>query len=194
MPEITEEEFLANRQLRQQVQQLLDHSAAGPMVEKALKLVNPNAATPRLDRLTAAQEPLEAMRKELEDFKAETAKDKAEREKTEKLQALSNKIEEGKSILRREHRYTEDGIKAVEKIMEERGLLDPLDAAAIFEKQHPPQQIATPGGGGAWNFVEQVQDGEADLKRLIETKGSNEIVSDKMAREALAEVRGQSRR
>ena len=194
MPEISEEDLRANQQLRATVQQLLDHPVAGPQVEKALKLVIPTAATPRLDRLTAAQEPIEAVRKEFEDFKNATEKKDSEREKNEKLSALNAKIEEGKSILRREHRYTEDGIKAVEKIMEERGLLDPLDAAAIFEKQHPPQQIATPGGGGAWNFVEQIHDGEADLKKLIETRGSNEMVADKMAREALSEVRGQSRR
>lgn len=194
MPEISEEDLRANQQLRATVQQLLDHPVAGPQVEKALKLVIPNAATPRLDRLTASQEPVEAIRKEFEDFKAGQEKKDSEREKNEKLSALNAKIEEGKSILRREHRYTEDGIKAVEKIMEERGLLDPLDAAAIFEKQHPPQQIATPGGGGAWNFVEQIHDGEADLKKLIETRGSNEMVADKMAREALSEVRGQSRR
>ena len=78
--------------------------------------------------------------------------------------------------------------------MEERGILDIEVAAAFYEKQNPPQVPATPRGMGGWNFVEQVNDSEADLKKLLDTRGNNEVLADKMAREALNEFRGATRR
>ena len=42
--------------------------------------------------------------------------------------------------------------------------------------------------------MENVNDGEKDLKALIDSKGENNVLIDKMAREALFEVRGQTRR
>ena len=78
--------------------------------------------------------------------------------------------------------------------MKEKGIVDPLIAAAYVEKMLPPQLPATPSGGTSWNFIEGVQDGEADLKKLIESKGNYEPLIDKMAHEALSEVRGQVRR
>src|ERR1700675_559658 len=167
--EITEQQFKEDKNLRETVQKLLADPKAGPMVEQALKLVMPNAATPRLDRQNQIQEPINAALKEVADLKAEMKKDKDEREKNEKLAAMGAKIEADKAKLRRDG-WTEEGIKGVEKQMEDSGIIDVMDAAAIFEKKHPPQQPVMPSGTGAWNFMEGIGDGEADLKKLIETK------------------------
>lgn len=193
MIEVDENEFRHSQQLRQVLSKVLEHPKAGVLAEQALKMVDPNAATPRLDRMNQIQEPLSEAQKQINELKDQIAADKAEREKHEKLAAISAKVESGKSQLRREG-WTEEGIKGVEKIMEDRGLLDPLDAAAIFEKQHPPAMPASPSGVGAWNFMDQVAEGEQDLKKLIETRGESDLLADHMARTALAEVRGQSRR
>ncbi len=78
--------------------------------------------------------------------------------------------------------------------MEDKGILDADIAAAYFEKQHPPQAPVTPGGSGAWNFMDMPADGDADLKKLVETKGESEQLIQKMAIDALNDVRGASRR
>ena len=157
--EITEQQFKEDKNLRETVQKLLADPKAGPMVEQALKLVMPNAATPRLDRQNQIQEPINAALKEVADLKAEMKKDKDEREKNEKLAAMGAKIEADKAKLRRDG-WTEEGIKGVEKQMEDSGIIDVMDAAAIFEKKHPPQQPVMPSGTGAWNFMEGIGDGE----------------------------------
>ena len=42
-----------------------------------------------------------------------------------------------KATLRRDG-YTDEGMKAIEKMMEDKGLLDVMDAVAIFERTNPP--------------------------------------------------------
>ena len=74
------------------------------------------------------------------------------------------------------------------------GHLDPLDAAAIVEKSMPPQAPVTPGGSGAWNFMDTPNEGEVDLKKMIETKGAQDRIPEKMAWDAINEMRGTPRR
>ena len=147
----------------------------------------------QIKRREAEDEKLARALLSLEEQEQLIKKDKEDREKNEKLAEINSKIAAGKAQLRRDG-WTEEGITGVEKIMEERGLLDPLDAAAIFEKQHPPQMPVTPSGTGAWGFLDNVKDTEADLKKLIETRGESASLLDKMTHEALSEIRGPSRR
>lgn len=191
--EVDENELLQLRQLSGVASRMIQNPQAKRLLEQAHKMVDPNAVTPLLDQEAAIMSPIEEIRKEFADFKAETAKEKAEREKAEKLGAIDRQIEEGVSQLQRDG-WQEDGIKMVRDLMDERGITDPLIAAAYIEKKHPPQQLATPSSTGAWNFLEGVNDGEDDLKKLIETKGENNMLLDKMAFEALNDVRGGSRR
>lgn len=191
--EITEEELLTHRQLQSVVGKIMSNPKAALLVEQARKLVDPNAPTPRIEQDKLLNEPVEAIKKEFEDFKKQQAEEKAEFEKKTRLEALNGTVTAGLAKLRRDG-WTDDGIKEIEKLMEEKGILDPEIAAAYHEKMHPPQTPLTPGGSGAWNFMELPTDGDADLKKLIETKGESPGLLDKMARDALNEVRGQSRR
>ena len=162
-------------------------------VLEAYREHDPNARIPELDAEAAAAAPVNELTKTVADLRKEIADDKAEREKKIRLDALNGTVEGGMAKLRREG-WQDEGLAEVRKIMDEKGILDPEIAAAYYEKQHPPQTPATPSGVGGWNFVENVQDGEADLKKLLDSKGNNEALADKMAREALTEVRGASRR
>jgi hypothetical protein len=74
--------------------------------------------------------------------------------------------------------------------MDAKGILDPEDAALIFERDNPPPPPAMPGGSGPWNFMEPSPESGDDIKKLIESKGENGLLLDKMVREGLAEVRG----
>ena len=191
--EIDEVELMRLRKQDATVHALMANPKSKRKIFEAYKEHDPNARIPELEMEAAARQPVEALEKTVSDLQKQIADDKAEREKSAKLASLSGNIEQGKAKLRREG-WTDEGIADVEKVMDERGIIDVEIAAAFYEKQNPPQLPATPRGTGGWNFVDQVQDGEADLKKLIETRGASETLADKMARDALNEIRGAAAR
>lgn len=188
--ELDEAEYLRLTGLNNFAHKMLSHPEAGKLVEQAGKLVDPNLKTPRLDAAAQAAAPVQSVAGELAALRKQMEDDKAEAARNQTLNALRAQRDSGISALRSQG-WTDDGIKGVEKLMEEKGILDPLDAAAIFEKHHPPQNIAMPGSSGGWNFLDGMtaDDSDADLKKLIETKGEVDSVSDHIARKALHEVR-----
>lgn len=193
MVEIDEAELLTSQKARDTLAALMKHPTARRKVLEAYKEVKPDEAIPELDsqqpilaEVAAAKADLEARVKKFED-------DQAKRDDDNRKRELSSRWSEGQKLLRTEHRYTDEGIKAVEEMMEKKGIVDHEDGRLLFEAIHPPQQPITPNGSGAWNFLDVPSDGSEDLKKLIETKGENNGLLDKMTREALAEVRGSKR-
>jgi hypothetical protein len=189
--EVDEDQLAADATLRARVQKLLAHPEAGKLIEAANKLVDPNAPTPRLDADKTKQDLAKTVTEELAALRKEREDEKAERERQSKLDQLGNSIQTGLAGLRRQG-WTDEGIAAVQKIMEEKGITDPEIAAAYHEKLHPPMTPGAPGAGGAWNFMEPSTQDNDDLKKLIETKGENVPLLDKMVRDALVDVRGQN--
>lgn len=192
--EIDETELVRHRRLANTVNTILSNPQAKRLVEQAHKLVDPKAATPTLDQDKVVNEPFEAFRKEFSEQLGAIKDTLAESKKISQLDALKRQHDEGISSLRKQG-WTDEGIKAVETLMEQKGLLDPLDAAAIYEKAHPPAPPVTPSGGaqGAWNFTEGVTDDQADIKKLLDTKGQNDLIVERMAANVLADVRGSRR-
>jgi len=191
--EIDETELRRHHQLAKTVSTIMSHPKAKLLVQEAHKMVDANARTPELDQVQVVSEPLTAMNQKIDTFIAETKKERQERETNERINALKVQHSTGIAQLRRDG-YTDEGIAAIETLMQEKGLLDPIDAAAIYEKAHPPQAPATPSGSGAWNFAEGITDDQADIKKLLDTKGGNDLVVENMARNVLNEVRAQQRR
>ena len=193
MPEIDENELIQLRRLQGVAAKITANPKAKKLLEQAYKEVEPNAPTPTLDAERQIQEPLAEANKRIAALEAEQKKDRDDRENASKLSQLNDAVEKGFAALRADG-WQEDGIKKVDELMKEKGIIDPLIAAAYIEKQHPKQDPVTPSGSGSWNFIDSVQDGEADLKKLIESKGQSEPLADKMARDALTEIRGTTRR
>jgi hypothetical protein len=191
--EIDEEQLLRDKNLRAQVERIMGNPDARLLVEQAAKLVDPNAKTPTLDQKKIVEEPVSKLEAKMDAFIAAQNKDREEREAKAKREEIHNQVTSGLARLRAAG-WTDDGVKGVEKLMEEKGLLDVDIAAAFFEKQHPPQAPIKSGGTGAWNFLDQAPEGDVDLKKLVENRGQSEGLIDKMAMDALAEIRGQSRR
>ena len=191
--EVDEVELANLRRLSGVAAKITAHPEGKKLLEKAHKLVDPNAITPALDQEKIIQEPIEKALARVGELEKKLSERDAELEKEKKLAGLNATVDKGFERLRQEG-WQAEGIEGVKKVMEEKGILDPLDAAAIFEKQHPPPPPATPSGHGSWGFMEAVADGEKDLQALIASKGESNSTIDKMAREALADVRGQSPR
>ena len=191
--EIDEVELLRLRKQDSTVHALMQNPKAKRKIFEAYKEHDPNARIPELEMEEAARAPVSALEKQVADLSKQIADDKADREKNAKLNSLSSTIDQGKMKLRRAG-WTDEGLEALDKVMEEKGTTDIEMAAAYYEKLHPPQSPIAPRGHGGWNFMQEVNDGEADLKRLLDTRGDNEIAVDKMAHEALNEFRGAQRR
>ena len=193
MPELTEVEIQRLQTQDRTLHSLMGNPKAKKKILEAYKAANPEASIPELELEEAAKAPVMALEKDIAELKKQLADEKAENEKNTKLAQLSGSIEAGITKLRQAG-WLDENITELRKTMEERGILDVDIAAAYYEKQHPPQEVATPRGSGGWNFIENVQDGEKDLQKLLETKGSSEVLADKMARDALNEFRGAQRR
>ncbi len=196
MPDIDEAELTQLRNLRTQVGALLKNPAAKRTLAKAVKLVNPDDPLAKeADAVDPIDQRFADMEKELAAEKKAREAAEAKRDQDVRFAQLAETRTRGIAHLRQVERYTDDGVKAVEKLMEEKGILDPLDAAAIYEKQHPPQMPIVPSSGsGGWNFMAPPAETETDLKQLIETKGENIPLVDRMAWGAIQEVRGASPR
>lgn len=190
--EVDELELQQNRSLRALVEGLAKNPRTAKKLHSLIKEIQPDAklaeppADPYEDRFSSLE-------KELAAEKKARADESAKREQDTKIQSLQQKQDADFADLRR-NKWTDDGIEKVKKIMEERGILDVEVAASYIEKQFPQQQPVTPNGSQSWNFLELPADNNDDLKKLIETKGESVPLVDKMAREALADIRGQQRR
>jgi len=190
--EVDEDELVASRKLTSLVSAMMKNPKAKLKLQEAVKEHDPSYVTPELDSQRAVQEPIDELRKELAAERKAREDEKAERERNDKLRALDGQVEAGFAKLRSEG-YMQPGLDEVRKIMDEKGILDPLIAAAYWEKLHPPPTVVTPVGAiGSWNFTD-TSDGSDDVKKLLETQGRSEPLADKMAMAALADVRNQRR-
>lgn len=198
--EVDELQLQQSNKLRQTVEGWLKHPKAKRKILEAQKLVDPKADIPELDE----PDPIEALRaesaSEIAALKKQIEDDKAARERDQRLGQLQTMKDKGIAALR-EQRFTDDGIKAVEKIMEEKGILDPLDAAAIFLRDHPPQNpVSQSGGTGGWNFAElpsstdDIDDKYVDSLLKAGKHGISEGGLDQRIHQTINEIRGAGRR
>ena len=186
--EVDEAEFLQSKALRETVEKMLANPKSRRKILEARKEFDPNAVIPELDQTKPVEDAVATVTKQLEDFKKEQAEKEAKAEQDRKLGDLNTRFAAGRAALKKQ-KWTQEGIDALEKLMEEKGIVDHEIGVAYFEKLHPPQVPVTPNGSGAWNFLDVPTDGADDIKKLIESKGENEPLLRKMTAEALTEVR-----
>ena len=199
MVEVDELQLQQSNRLKQTMETWLRNPKAKRKILEAQKLVDPKADIPELDEPDPIEEIKAATAKEIADLKKQIADDAAARERDGRIAQLQALKDNGIKKLR-EGRYTDEGIKAVEKIMEEKGILDPLDAAAIFERDHPPQAPVQQTGSGAWNFGDLPSStDDADEKYVDQLlKGGKNGISDgalsQRIQQTINEVRGNAHR
>ena len=191
--EIDESELGNLKKIQATIAKISTNPEGKRLLQKAHKLIDPNAVTPDLDADAEKEKLTGEMGTQVAELKAQIAADKAEREKNDNLAALNSKFEAGRAALR-DQRYTAEGIEAVEKFMNERGIPDHLVAAAYLEKQNPPQEVMNPRAFGSFNFVEPPKDDDTFLKALLDSKGDDDSAVLKAAVEAVGDLRGNARR
>jgi ribosome assembly protein YihI (activator of Der GTPase) len=192
--EVDEAEILEARRLKGVLAAITADPKRKARLEMLHKEVDPNVPTPTTDLLKPVDDAVSAVSKQIADLTKQLADEKAESEKQRNLAQLSARVDSGLASLKQQG-WMDDGIAKVKAIMEEKGLLDVDDAVAIFERRNPPPPPIAPGGSGAWNFMDDVtNDADADIKKMIETKGNSEPLINSMVNKTLAEIRGSSRR
>jgi hypothetical protein len=192
--EIDEDEFNRLNALRTVAAKIVANPAARKKLEEAQKMVDPNAATPTLDSEAQHLAPINALRDELTKKLDDLSKGQEERDRQARINEIATKQASDKAQLRRDHGYLDEGIAAVDKIMTDKGLLDVMDAVAIFERNNPPPAPVTPGAGSGWNFTDTTAEADKNIADLIASRGSNDQIADRMVREAITEFRGAVRR
>lgn len=192
--EVDESELGELRTIKNALDAISKHPKGGLLLEEAHKAANPNAKTPRLDALKESSEPVEALKKQVTELEKKLADEKAEGEKNSRLAALQQRIDAGHAKLRQDG-WTEDGLKVLDAFREKEGILDPIAAAAYYEKLNGPQVTpATPSSGlGRWDFTDIPEKDEGYAKKLLESKGDSETLVMREAMKALNEFRGQRR-
>jgi hypothetical protein len=192
--EVDEAEILEARRLKGVLAQITADPKRKARLELLHKEVDPNIPTPTNDLLKPVDDAVSAVSKQISDLQKQLADEKSESEKQRNLAQLSARVDSGLASLKSAG-WMDEGIAKVKAIMEEKGLLDVDDAVAIFERRNPPPPPIAPGGSGAWNFMDDVSnDADADIKKMIETKGNSESLLNSMVNKTLAEVRGAGRR
>jgi len=187
--EVDESEFLRSKKARDFVETLWANPKARRKMLEAQREVKPDdPMVKELERPDPIEERFTALSKKIEDQEKLISDQKAAAEQDEKLRVLRKERDDGFDKLRREG-WTDKGLEGVEEIMTKKGVLDPLDAAAIWEKANPPQSPLAPNHTGSWNFLEPSGGDTDDLKKLIDAKGESNPLLDKIISDAINDVR-----
>lgn len=188
--EIEEAELLAREQVFQAVNQMMNDPKARPYLLRARKEADPNASVPEIDNLAPVVRVLGDFKKELAEERAARAKEREEEANQRRLEQATRQVEEVRGRLKASG-WTADGIAAVEKLAEERGIFDLEAAAALHEKMNPPPPPAEPNGMGSWGFFEGADQEGSDkfVKAMLESGGDDEGALGREVRAALTDYR-----
>jgi hypothetical protein len=142
---------------------------------EAVRAFNPNIPIPALDDTKPVFDKMDALEKRIEEKDAEVKKtledERKAREEQETLRAakdreekINNTIESERAKLR-SHGHTNETINEIEKIMQDRGLIDYEAAEALYERAHPKEPMSDPVtyDDTAWNLFGTTQDVDDSL-------------------------------
>jgi|SRR5215831_8284585 len=190
--EVDEEQYNLGMRTLATMRRIASNPKNARALEAMHKEVDPNVSTPLADADRVANDRIEALQKQVSEMEKKRDEERKKDEEERVLTATKAKWSEGQQKLR-DLGFSSAAIEKIEKeIMEPKGIIDHEDAATLWEKANPPPAPAMPGGVGAWNFLDTPpEDKDSDIKRLIDSRGGSDAVTDKMARDALNEFRQQ---
>jgi|SRR5215469_1833040 len=190
--EVDEEVYNLGQRTLHTMRRIASNPENARALEAMHKKIDPNVATPLADAEKLANARVSDLEKQISEMKKEQDDERKKGEEERAQGLLRSKWDSGRQKLI-DQGFSPSAIDKLEKeVMEPKGIVDHEIAAAWWEKQNPPPPPAMPGGVGAWNFLETPpEDKDSDIKRLIETRGNSDVVTDKMARDALNDFRQQ---
>lgn len=193
--EVDETQLASLQNTAKIVQGMLNNPKTRRKVLEAYKEHNPTAAIPELDVTEPVVERMNNLEGAVIEF-MKTERENRDKEKTEtQLDRIRQQAEQGRRMLS-DRGYTAEGITKLEEFRNQKGLVDYNDAVRLYELDNPPPAVAEPTGG--MNFFDMIhgnQEVEDNFnKRLHDSQGQDDSVVDRMARQAIQDMRGASRR
>ncbi len=186
--EVDELEHQNQQQLTRLYGSMMQDPKSRELLTKAAKIVNPKAVTPELDAKEEVYAEIRARDEKIDALTARLDADKAEREQATQLQTFQQSWEQKRGSLRKLG-YTDDGIEKIEQLAQERGIVDLEAAAALFDRMNPPQQVTPSSGFAPFDTFNPSDRDNENFKALMEAKGDDPMVENKMIREALDDYR-----
>jgi hypothetical protein len=183
--EIDENEYAELKRVSDVARVIGNHPKAREMLQQAVAIAAPEQAGPEIRIRQEVTEKLSGIEKMLADDREERRKEKEERAADNMKRSTDRQWRAGQAKLR-DAGYNEEGIAAVEKLMEERTLVDHEAGAALFERLNPPAQPVV-SGGSRWNFFDLPKD-DISLDTLL--KGNDEAFLNQSIPAVLKDVRG----
>lgn len=189
--EVDEEDFLRNEKLRKTVQAMMAKPSSAKLLKLAEKEIDPTVVHPELEVESMVNERVGKVEKSVTDAIAELRADR-EKEKSERnLERMQSSIEAGIANLRTTEGLTDEGEKALREMMTKKGIPDVDDAWAVFQRHNPPPPPAAPASGRMFDVISAARSGNDEfIKGMIEARGENQQLVDKVAWDAINEVRG----
>jgi hypothetical protein len=189
--EVDEEDFLRNEKLRKTVQAMMAKPSSAKLLKLAEKEVDPTVVHPELEVENMVNDRVGKLEKSVSDTLAEMKAAREQDANERKLERLQGSIESGIARLRVEEGLTDEGEKALRELMVKKGETDVDDAWAIFQRHNPPPPPAAPASGRMFDVISAAQSGNDEfIKGMIESRGENQQLVDKVAWDAINEVRG----
>ena len=188
--EITEEELLGQRQIVQFVEAGLNNPKTRRKFLEIQRELNPNAAIPELDAAAPIETEIGKLREELAAEKKAREDSEAKRIEDAKMDKIRAEWNQGRAMAR-DSGYTDEGIEAISKYMEEKGILDWEVGLAAFERKNPPPAPSSPIGHNSFDvFNPPAADENTFMKSMMDSKGDNESALSQEVSSVLRDIRG----
>jgi hypothetical protein len=186
MTEIDETELANLRGIQSVLAQVEKHPEARALAQKAVALAAPDRAGPEVKIRGEFDERFAKLDERLTTFFDEQKSTQEANQTAAQRQRLEQEWMTGRAKARAAGYNTEEGLTALEKFMEERGVADHEIAIPAFERLHPPPEPLMTGGNH-WNFFGPQDQEQPDLKPLYE--GNDEAFLGPAISRAIMEVR-----
>ena len=191
--EIEETELHNFQQVSTAVRSMLGNPKARKLLLQAQKEIAPGMVIPEIDAPAELSTAISKAEQIALDAKQQMADFIAAQEAEKKTNAFASAWEGKKSALRQQG-YTDEGITKIEALAQERGIPDLDAAAALFDRLNPPAPPATPNGFGTWDLFQPTEREGEDMKKLLESRGDDDMALRKLIDGTLTEMRGGARR
>ena len=183
--EIDEAELLQYRGLAGVMHKLVSNPKTRSELQRLRKEVEPGLVIPELEVRDEVSAELKAVREDLSSVKKEREAEKAEREREKSFSDLRGKWERTQAAARSAG-YTNEGLTALEKFMEDNGIMNHEIAIPAFERLNPKASPVSPTGN-RFDFFKAVENDDSDMKLLFE--GNDRQFLNKKIAQTLSDIR-----
>jgi len=136
-----------------------DHQAARAIIERVQKMESgsnraeylrllkkqfPDLTIPEIDAAVPVVASVEALAKRFDDYLTEQKTQRDERDKKEREESANKTVAQGRGWLRSKQKLDEDGVKAVEEMMTDRGIPDYEAGFHLWRANQPPPAVDLP--------------------------------------------------